>query len=316
MKTKLLPVIGVVIFIYLLSGMQVGKIADMFLRMSVALFGIALLITAADILLKTFKWKLIFNVYNIPIPYSRFLTSWIVGLSLSLITPGKVGDFAKAYYLKDKAPLGKSLTTVIADRIVDLLTLFILAVIGLSVFAIRYSSSPTILITTFILFIGFVCAIFLFSKKSVASAILRPFYKKISHKGYAVKLKSLYSDFYAGLSLILERKKVLLLVIFITFFIWFSTVWVMYFVALSLGFTIPYTFLMVVFPIITLLEALPISFSGVGTRDAALIFFFSFIGIGKEASVSISILYLLTGYVFALIGFVFWYKNPIKLRET
>lgn len=314
--SRLLPLIGIVIFLYLLLTIDLPKVAETILRINLLFFSVAILITAVDIILKAFKWQLIFTSYNVSAPYSRFLKSWIVGLSLSLITPGKLGDFAKAYYLKDKAPLGKSLTTVMADRIIDLLTLFILAIIGLSIFATYYSPNTALLITTYILFGLFIAAIFLLSKKRIATFILKPFYYRLAPEKHKEKMKSVYGDFYSGIGLILARKRLVIVVILLTFLIWLGTIFVIYFIGLSLGFDIPYTFLLIVFPIITLLEALPISFAGVGTRDATMIFFFSFLAIGAEASVSISLLYLLITYIFGFIGFAFWYKNPIRIREA
>ena len=159
-------------------------------------------------------------------------------------------------------------------------------------------------------------AIILFSKKRIASAILRPFYYRLAPKKYREKMKSVYTEFYSGIELMYRRKKVLITVIILTFIVWLGTMAVIYFIGLSLGIEIPFDFLLIVFPIITLLEALPISFSGVGTRDAAMIFFLSFIAITAEASVSISLMYLLITYIFGFVGFGLWYRNPIKIRET
>jgi len=314
--SRLLPLIGIAIFIYLLLNIDIPKVASTIANINPIFFGAAVLITAVNIALKAFKWQLIFNSYNLRAPFSRFLKAWIIGLSLSMITPGKIGDFAKAYYLKDKAPLGKSITTVMADRIIDLLTLFILAIIGISIFATFYAQNTALLITTYVAFAFFVLLIFLFSKKRAASAVIRPLYSRFAPEKYRKKMKSVYNDFYSGIELVLERKKNLFVVTLITFLVWFGTILVLYLVALSLGFPIPYDFLIIVFPIITLLEALPISFSGFGTRDATLIFFLGFIAITAEASVSISLMYLIAGYVFSLIGFGLWYRNPIKIRET
>ena len=310
--SRLLPLIGIVIFLYLLSSINLPEVAHIILKVNLLIFGIAILVTAVDITLKAFKWKLIFSIYNIPVPYSRFLSSWIIGLSLSMITPGKVGDFGKAYYLKDKAPLGKSLTTVMAARIIDLITLFILAIIGLTIFATTYSPNTIILTITYFLFAVFLIGITLLSKQSIATRILKPFFVRLVPSRYKPILTSVYGDFYSGVGLILGRKKMLVFVILITLLIWLGTVLALFLVAQSLGFDIPYDFLLIVFPVITLLEALPISFSGVGTRDATLIFFFGFIMLSAEAALSISLLYLLMTYIFVVIGFWLWHKNPIR----
>lgn len=315
-KSRLLPLIGIAIFIYLLANLNLPAVAGALLHMNLLFFSIAILITAIDVLIKSFKWKLIFSSYRISVPFSRFLSSWIIGLSLSLITPGKVGDFAKAYYLKDKAPLGKSLTTVMADRIIDLLTLFILAVIGLTLFATLYAPSTPLLVTTYILFAAFIAAIIIFSKRRISSALGRPLFNRFAPDGQKEKIRSVYGDFYGGIGLILGRKKILILVIALTFIVWLGSILSIYFMALAVGFTIPYSFLLIVFPVITLLEALPISFSGLGTRDATLIFFFGYISVSPELAVSMSLLYLVVTYIFGGLGFALWSKNPIKLEKA
>ena len=313
--SRFLPLIGIAIFLYILLGVDIPRVIGILLTTSLFLFGVSLLITWVDIMLKAYKWQVIFNAYSIPVPYSRFLKSWIVGLSLSLITPGKIGDFAKAYYLKDKAPIGKGLTTVMADRIIDLLTLFFLALVSLSLFAVSYSADTLLITTTLVMFAAFVLAIIAFSKKRIASTLARPLFNRFAPDKYRERMKSVYADFYSGIGLITARKRLIALVTLITFVVWLGTILVIYVVALSLGLPIPYLFLLIVFPIIALLEALPISFSGVGTRDATLIFFFSFLGLTPEAAISISLIYLLVEYLFALVGFGFWYRNPPKIER-
>ena len=313
--SRLLPLIGILIFIYLLTTIDIGKAVSLILAASPVFLLIAVLITLFDVLVKAYKWKLIFNSYNISVPYIRFLKSWLIGLSFSLVTPGKIGDFVKAFYLKDKAPLGKGLTTVMADRIIDLLTLFILAVIGLSIFSIFYAQSSILLISTIALFALFILAIVLFARKKTATYILHPFYLRLLPERYKSRVQSVFSDFYSGISLILGRKKTIAAVIALTFIVWLGSILSIYYMALSLGIEIPLSFLIIVFPAITLLEALPISFSGLGTRDATLIFFFGYLSLSPEIAVSTSFLYLLVSYIFGLLGLVFWWKDPIKFHS-
>ena len=69
-------------------------------------------------------------------------------------------------------------------------------------------------------------------------------------------------------------------------------------------------FFMSISSIVTLL---PLSFSGIGTRDAALIYLFSIISFSQETALIFSFLILLTFHIFGgLIGAVCFYKKPIK----
>ena len=51
--------------------------------------------------------------------------------------------------------------------------------------------------------------------------------------------------------------------------------------------------------VVGFVQLIPVSVSGLGTRDAALIFLFSQIGVGKEAAVAFSIMKLFVMFVFS-----------------
>lgn len=313
-KTRLLPIIGIVLFIYIISRVDVGKVADGFSRINFFWFGITLLILASQHLMKGIRWKLIIQAYNVDFPLLSLIRGWLIGFSLSLITPGKVGDFARAYYLKPKMETGKSLTTVMADRVIDIFVLFVMAIIGISFFVINYVNNDLLLFGTYGLFAVFVAGIILFSRKIWATKILRPFYR-FAPKKYAERLTKVYHDFYSGLEILLKKKKRIILVGIITVLMWLTSVFAGYTLAKAMGLDISYFFLLMVTPIVMIILALPISFSGIGTRDALLIFFFSYVGITAEATLSYTIMNLVVDYIFGIFGFLLFFRHPIKLDE-
>jgi uncharacterized protein (TIRG00374 family) len=90
-----------------------------------------------------------------------------------------------------------------------------------------------------------------------------------------------------------------------------------YLLALSLGINIGLFFFILVIPVLSLLDLLPISISGIGTRDVALIFLFGLNGISAEQAVAFSLLYLFMSYwLIALIGAAVYYIYPIKIPES
>ena len=71
-----------------------------------------------------------------------------------------------------------------------------------------------------------------------------------------------------------------------------------------------------VIPLLGLLDLLPISISGIGTRDVTLIFFFGLQAVSAEQAVAFSLLYLFTSYwLIALLGAVVYLRYPIHLPE-
>ena len=63
-------------------------------------------------------------------------------------------------------------------------------------------------------------------------------------------------------------------------------------------------------------DLLPISISGIGTRDMALIFLFGLKGVSAEQAVAFSLLYLFMSYwLIALIGVGVYFRYPIEIPE-
>ena len=66
----------------------------------------------------------------------------------------------------------------------------------------------------------------------------------------------------------------------------------------------------------SLVTFLPISISGLGTRDAILIYLFSIINISKENAVVFSLLIFITFYINGgLLGAIFFNTNPINMKK-
>jgi uncharacterized membrane protein YbhN (UPF0104 family) len=82
---------------------------------------------------------------------------------------------------------------------------------------------------------------------------------------------------------------------------------------MALGIPISYFMILLILPFTTLVEALPISFSGIGTRDAVLILLFTLLGLSSTSAVSFSIMILLLNYIMNIFGGLLWLKKPFKI---
>jgi uncharacterized protein (TIRG00374 family) len=164
---------------------------------------------------------------------------------------------------------------------------------------------------SFALFIAAVC---LSTKKRFVRMLLKPLFSRFVPERYKGKLNITFHDFYAGLGMMMKKKKYLIASISLGIAAWLLSIFQHYLLAVSVGMDVTYILLLSIMPIITLLDTLPISFSGLGTREIALIFFLSFFGISTETVVSFSLLLLIFGYVLVgVAGFVFWLKDPVKI---
>lgn len=96
------------------------------------LFG-ALGLAALNFALRYIRWYYYLKVLNIRIPLGLNCLVFLSGLAMS-ITPGKAGEFLKSYLLRDRAavPVASSAPIVVMERLTDVISVVLLAMIGLA----------------------------------------------------------------------------------------------------------------------------------------------------------------------------------------
>jgi uncharacterized protein (TIRG00374 family) len=145
--------------------------------------------------------------------------------------------------------------------------------------------------------------------------ILGPIYRTFLPERIRQKTGKIFNDYFEGLYQMKKAKKTLAVAIAWGFVIWIITIVEYSLLAMSLGIDAPLLFLTLVIPIISLLDALPVSFSGIGSRDITLVLFFSYILVTAEHSMAYSLLIFLVNYIaLGAAGFLVWLRNPIKIK--
>ncbi len=83
-------------------------------------------------MLRFLKWNYFLGRVNVHIPWKESLSVFIAGFSMT-VSPGKLGELLKCYLLKDRRNIPVSITSpvVVAERITDLISMILIAVIGL-----------------------------------------------------------------------------------------------------------------------------------------------------------------------------------------
>ena len=109
---------------------------------------------------KALKWKIIVNSQKKALSLSESIKTFFVGFAFSTLTPAKVGDFIKVFYISDKDyRVGKALSTIVIDRLIDIVLLLSLALIGIYTFSILFHieilSIGTLVIIAISLILGF-----------------------------------------------------------------------------------------------------------------------------------------------------------------
>lgn len=124
----------------LLSFGNLRSVGSAFTQMRFAWIPLILLLAFSNYLVRFFRWHWYLQLTGIALPVRQ---SWVVffsGLAMS-VTPGKFGEVVKSFFVKrlTGTPVRTTLPVVFAERLTDLLSVLLLAAIGVSSF--RYSGS-------------------------------------------------------------------------------------------------------------------------------------------------------------------------------
>ena len=103
---KVLPLFGVILFSAILWNMDWERIYQTFLSINPVFIFLAILLQIPIIGMKATKWKLLMRPYSVSFPLPKAFIAWLVGFSAGIITPGRMGDLIRSYYLREKLPLG------------------------------------------------------------------------------------------------------------------------------------------------------------------------------------------------------------------
>ena len=191
---------------------------------------------------------------------------------LNMVLPSKMGDIAKAYFMKDRGHLTGSLalSLVVFEKACDLLSLLIWCVLGL----LLYPQKDLLFWTMTVgITIGLILGILILASRLFADLLFR-FFQKIAPRPLKKKLLKLQISWREMQCYFWSDKQQLFKISITSIFIWFLHLLQIWFFILALNAWVPFLTNLALSPLAILAGLLPLTFAGVGTRDAALVIFY------------------------------------------
>lgn len=292
----------VVLVVYFWPGIRDtwGEIRWGMLALSCALFPVEMAFKVQRFRLLT---RRIAGALSYRFAYLVYLAAYFVGV----ITPGRLGEFAKVHYLmKDKGVTApQALRPTLVDRVFDLIFLLVVGVAGWAVLGIQSieGSSPAKIAGLAAL------GVLVVTGPIWARPPVRALARRRLFGGRRARVLMWFdetlAEFYTRLG---AAAAVLTLA---AYAIGFFMAWL---IARSAGIDeIPYHRMWVIMAVISLAMLLPVSVSGFGTREAAAVVLMGQLhGVPQERAISFSLLYFAVVNVFGgLLGLVCWLSIPL-----
>jgi len=300
LKISIMFVITIAIFFLLFKQINIKETWNTIKAANLSwLFSVSLIVLAFPVL-SAWRWQLMLRAMDIKIKLWP-LTKIIVGSwPISTITPSKIGDISRGYPIRKILPLSISAGNIILERIMDVGLLLLLSLIG----AIAYGR----FLIAIIAFIGLIAILFFFLLASKIEKIKLPI-----NQAWREKFNN---TFYCS-KIIFNKPAILAGMILITAINWLGTFIQFYLIYLSIGTKLPLLFICLTLPLTLFIGILPLTIAGMGTRDSAIIYFFS--GYASiNSNLSAGIIYSLTSYwLLAVIGlpFVKYLTKELKQKD-
>ena len=263
-------VISVAILLYIYVQIDIANLLQIFQNCDRIMLGIGIAMVVPITLITAWRLQQLVPNHSLGLLEANRL---ILGASvLNMVLPSKMGDIAKAYFMAERSGVSGGLAIAISvfEKACDLLSLLLWCVFGL----ILYPAKDTLFWTmTGGVASGLTLGLLLLSSKQFANLFFQQAIFLVP-KSLKSKLQKMQSDWGKMHGLFWNDKGHLFLITSTSVFIWFLHLLQIWLFILALKTTVPFVVSLALSPLSILAGLLPLTFAGIGTRDAAIIYFY------------------------------------------
>lgn len=304
----LIRLLGLALFIAILYAVDFAHILAYLAQADFWLVALSILLVVPHLASKAWRWQTLLHGVGIDIPLLDAARLYAIGQAAGFLTPGQAGDAVKAVYLRGAGhSLGRSLVTVVVDRLYDLLVVGGLALWGIFVFG-EVPQGQTVTIVAFVAGIVVLFALFAsrgwqqpaarFITRVVPQRFLRGRDAQRTLEGLVLPAPTLLASF---------------AITVMSFVISYFRSWLLF---AALGLNVPLEHFLAATSIAGIAAILPVTIGGVGTRDAAFVVLFSMMGYSAESAVALSTLVLLHQITNWVVGGLAFLWKPTVVGEA
>ena len=298
--------LGILAVIFL--RIDINEFIHNFKNINLLYFAISLMFFVPQTYVSAKRWQLILDPQCV-ISLWKSTTLILASSTLNVILPSKVGDFAKALFLKrsDGLELSKGFSLTFIEKILDVAGLCVVLLVG----AIFIPNGNSIVRLSIVFsFCIITLTIFMFSY-DMRRLKLNWLASKI---GVEKRLNAFLDEWQQSVSTQRRDKERFIMILSFTIFLWFLHIGQIYLFFLSLNSAVSPMVVLTYVPLSIFVGLIPISFGGIGTRDAALIYLFSPYE-SSSVMAGIGILCSFRYFVPALFGLPFLDRLGFKPQE-
>ena len=273
---NVLKLIGVLLFAWVLWSIDRTELLSAFQQANILLLLVAFSLKFVIYAFKTWRWHMFVHAAGLSPTFYESWKLYNMGLYFALITPAKLGEVGKVAYLQQQGlSLKRGLGIVIFDRLADVAMIFLIGIFACAVlFDARFLWLGLIGIPLGVLGV---------------LLLLRLPHKAVDAMKEAANKLRVTPGFLVSISLITVGN-------WCAYFTWAVLV------ARAVGIGVDAVVLVSVFTITGILSLMPIAPSGLGTRDAALLYLLIPYGVHPVQPVALAMLMFISIVLSCMLG--------------
>jgi glycosyltransferase 2 family protein len=303
----LIRLIGPALLVIFLWRSDFSRLAQSFSSINPWPVLLSLALFPVFVAVKAWRWRLLMAELGMGAPPLNFVMAlYMIGLYLGGITPGQSGDFIKAWYLKERGqPLAPALFSIVLDRLFDFVIMALLALLALIEFFDLLPPSARIGTLAF-------AALVLTLTPLLMARGPREWLMTRTLPLLPIRVRDVIARWRDQLGALSLRPALLAQLLLASIGSALSTIVRIYLLFMAMSLTnVPLLAVISSTALMAILQALPISFAGIGVRDAILILVLGRYGHVQEQALTLSVLYLLINIEHVIVGFLVSLRYPL-----
>lgn len=292
---------------YFLARVDMAQVGRTFAAAQFSYIALALAIYLGAQAVSAVRWTALARPLGIETPFKNLVQYYLIGMFFNLFAPSTVGgDVTRVYYLMKDDEYGEdgrpvnvvhATLSVLMDRAIGMMVLVWLGAVALLLFP-YYAVPRSVRTVTLAFALGLLVA-------ALLAPLLKRFLPEDGHPLPAklrLALRSYRSHWLAlaaaaGLSLLVHLIQA-----------WMHTL-----MGRALDLEVPFSFCLIVYPLVGTFAAIPISLNGLGLREGGYIFLLATIGIGTEKGIAFGMLLFLIIVIDSLLGgLLFLFRKTLR----
>jgi hypothetical protein len=288
---------GVLILAFLFTLTGFSTIFSLLEKVTWSWILVSCMVILFSFVMRTWRWSVLLRsagyVYPRDILFKCLMFSWF----LNYLIPARLGDIARAVALKttSDAPFGMTLSTIVIERIYDMVTLALF--LGIASLFFYQSSFVYIEIGAFAIIAAMLCVLLIVYKYD--EAIIRLFEPRIpSIRQSLVLLKE-------GLVNIIKNPEAMVLCFFLSLPVWLLEIASIFFAAKSVGYDLSFVFATIAGVVAFIAQTLPLTPAGLGIHEASITGVLMFFSVPSATGMSIALVdHFARGLVIYILGLI------------